>query len=290
MMKSMTGYGRAEGVIGNRKFTVELKSLNSKQFDLNVRMPSIYKEKEIDLRNWLTERILRGKVDVSVFYEAESAEKRVSLNKSLMLAYFQDLKDIAESVGQQQVDYMSLLMRIPDAIKPEREELDENEWSTIMQLIQSAERAFDAYRVQEGNGLSVDFEARIAEILAMEAGLDSLANARIEKIRERIQQNLEEVVEVDKIDRNRFEQELIYYIEKIDVNEERSRLIANCNYFLEILRGPSGQGKKLGFIAQEIGREINTLGSKANDSDMQRIVVQMKDELEKIKEQVLNVL
>jgi uncharacterized protein (TIGR00255 family) len=286
----MTGYGKAEGIVGNRKFTVELRSLNSKQFDLGVRMPSLYKEKEMELRTWLTERVARGKVDLSIYYEAEVAEKRVNLNKSIMMAYYQDLKLIADEIGQKDTDFMSLLMRIPDALKPDREELDAEEWDAVMKLVFSAADMFDSYRNQEGAGLAADFEMRIKEILSMEANLDGLANARIEKIKERINQNLEEVVEVDKIDRNRFEQELIYYIEKIDVAEERSRLIANCNYFLEILASNAGQGKKLGFIAQEIGREINTLGSKANDSDMQRVVVQMKDELEKIKEQLLNVL
>ncbi|MDG1262303.1 MAG: YicC family protein [Flavobacteriales bacterium] len=290
MIKSMTGYGKAEATIGSRKFTVELRSLNSKQFDLNVRMPSVYKEKEMKLRNWLSKEVVRGKADLGIYYDADSSEKRVTLNKALIEAYHTDMKAVAKEIGQDEVDYMSLIMRIPDVLRPEKEELNEEEWGEIMKLIKEANTMFQGYRSQEGDGLQKDFEERIGKIMQLDADLDEAVNARIKRIKDRIRTNLDEVIDPDKVDQNRFEQEVVYYLEKIDVTEERVRLSANCNYFLEILRNGAAQGKKLGFISQEIGREINTLGSKANDSDIQRVVVQMKDELEKIKEQVLNVL
>lgn len=286
----MTGYGKAEATIGSRKFTVELRSLNSKQFDLNVRMPSVYKEKEMKLRNWLSKEVVRGKADLGIYYDADGSEKRVTLNKALIEAYHSDMKAVAKEIGQDEVDYMSLIMRIPDVLRPEKEELNEEEWGEIMKLIKEANTMFQGYRSQEGDGLQKDFEERIGKIMQLDADLDEAVNARIKRIKDRIRTNLDEVIDPDKVDQNRFEQEVVYYLEKIDVTEERVRLAANCNYFLEILRNGAAQGKKLGFISQEIGREINTLGSKANDSDIQRVVVQMKDELEKIKEQVLNVL
>lgn len=290
MIKSMTGYGKAEATIGSRKFTIELRSLNSKQFDLNVRMPSVYKEKEMKLRNWLGNEVVRGKADLGIFYDADSSEKRITLNKALIQAYHEDMREAAAEIGQSDVDYMSLIMRIPDVLRPEKEEMNEEEWGEIMKLIHEANTMFQSYRSQEGDGLQLDFEDRINTIMALDESLNEAVEARIKRIKDRIKSNIDEVIEPDKIDQNRFEQEVVYYLEKIDVTEERVRLAANCNYFLEILRNGDAQGKKLGFIAQEIGREINTLGSKANDSDIQRVVVQMKDELEKIKEQVLNVL
>lgn len=290
MILSMTGYGKAEGTLGNRKFTFEIKSLNSKQLDISVRMPSMYREKELELRTWLTDRILRGKVDVNIFYEAEGGEKRVSLNRPLMEAYAKDLQEVANNLGQTNPDYISALLRIPEVLRPEREEFNENEWSEIMQLARTASGLFDQYRGQEGSGLYTEFKERIEHILKLERDLTPVLEQRVKRIKERLLTNLEELVDPEKIDRNRYEQEVIYYLEKLDVTEERQRLIANCTYFLEIMDGDGYQGKKLGFITQEIGREINTLGSKANDAEIQRSVVIMKDELEKIKEQVLNVL
>ena len=290
MIRSMTGYGKAEGNVGTRKFTVELKSLNSKQLDLNVRMPSLYKEKEMKLRKWLADRVFRGKTDLSIYYEADAAEKRMTINKALISSFHEVLKEVADQIGQQDVDYLSMIMRIPDVLKPEREELNEDEWSQIMKLIEQAFEMFNSYRVQEGAGLEEDFRGRIAKIQELEGGLDDLIEQRIARIKGRISGNLEEFIESEKLDKNRFEQELIYYLEKIDVSEERQRLKSNTDYFLDILTNGNAQGKKLGFISQEIGREINTLGSKANDAEIQRGVIQMKDELEKIKEQVLNVL
>jgi uncharacterized protein (TIGR00255 family) len=287
MIKSLTGYG---GTVGQRKFTIELRSLNSKQLDLNVRMPSVYKEKELELRTFLAGEIKRGKCDLTIYYEAGMEEKKVGLNRSLMESYHADLSEVAENIGQENVDYMSLLMRIPDVFRSEKEEFNEEEWNTIFDLIKQALKMFNDYRSQEGEGLEGDFAQRVNHILTLESELEGPAEQRVIKVKERIRQNLQDFIEKEKIDHNRFEQEVIYYLEKMDVTEERVRLVANCKYFLEILEKGDAQGKKLGFISQEIGREINTLGSKANDSDIQRIVVQMKDELEKVKEQVLNVL
>ncbi len=290
MILSMTGYGKAEGTIGTRKFTVELRSLNSKQFDLNVRMPSMFKEKEMALRTFLAQEVGRGKSDLTIFYEASAEEKKISVNKPLMLSYQKDFQEVAEAFGQENPDYLGAIMRIPDVLRPEKEELNEDEWSQIMELVKTALKGFIGYRTQEGKVLYHDFKSRINTILQLQEELTPLITARVERTKDRIKNNLNEWIEADKIDTNRFEQEMIYYLEKMDVTEELVRLTGNCNYFLEILEDGAMQGKKLGFISQEIGREVNTLGSKANDAEMQRRVVQMKDELEKIKEQILNVL
>ena len=286
----MTGYGKAEGPVGTRKFTVEIRALNSKQLDLNLRMPSMYKEKEMGMRRFLNSALVRGKVDMTIYYESDGAEKKVQVNKSLMASYAEDLKEVAENIGQEQVDYMSLMIRIPEVLRTEREELDENEWKDIYALIKVAVANLQEYRATEGKATEEDFRARIASIEALYEELEGPITQRIQNVKDRIKANLEEFVDQDKIDNNRFEQELIYFLEKLDISEERQRLKSNCDYFKEVLETGEAQGKKLGFISQEIGREINTMGSKANDSDVQRIVVKMKDELEKIKEQVLNVL
>ena len=290
MILSMTGYGKAEGSVGQRKFTIELRSLNSKQFDMNVRMPSVYKEKEMELRSYLNKEVVRGKSDLTVFYEASQTEKKVAINKPLMISYYEDLKEAADEMGQSDVDFVSSIMRIPEVLRPQKEEFNEGEWADIMSLIKEAVKGFVAYRTQEGEVLYHDFKKRILTILELQNSLNQPLADRITKVKDRIKGNLDAVIDPDKIDANRYEQEVIYYLEKMDVTEELVRLEGNCKYFLEILEDGIAQGKKLGFISQEIGREINTLGSKANDADVQRVVVQMKDELEKIKEQILNVL
>lgn len=290
MIKSMTGYGKAEGQAGQKKYTVEMRSLNSKQFDLNVRMPGQFREREMELRNWLTQRILRGKADVNIYFDATSDTPKVTINKNLMMGYYKDLKEVADSIGQPDVDFLSLLIRIPDAMVQERQEMDEEEWNQIFNMIQLAQAAMDEYRSIEGKELEMDFRLRIANILKTLEDIAVPAQLRIERVKARLKSNLEELIDVEKIDTNRFEQELIYYLEKMDITEEQIRLKSNCDHFLRELDQEESQGKKLGFICQEIGREINTIGSKANDADMQRMVVYMKDELEKIKEQVLNVL
>lgn len=289
MLRSMTGFGKTEATIGNKKFTVELRSLNSKQLDLNMRIPSAYREKELELRSWLSEQIQRGKADLLIYYESLEPEKRIAINKPLMLAYYEDLKAFSDEAGVSGGDYLNALMRIPDVLKPESTELDEDEWAALFTLIKDAFHKFDTYRKLEGEKLSREFEQRIAIILANRNALSEPIKVRNQRVREKLRTNLEEVIPVDKIDPNRFEQEIVYYLERLDISEEYQRLETNCAHFNEELSGDS-QGKKLGFISQEIGREINTIGSKANDADMQRLVVIMKDELEKIKEQINNVL
>ncbi len=289
MLRSMTGFGKSEGTIGNKKFTVEVRSLNSKQLDLNMRIPGAYREKELELRSWLSENIQRGKSDLLVYYESLEAEKRMSFNKPLMEAYYQDLKEVAERVGMQGGDFLNALIRIPDVLKPESQELDEEEWGGLFSIIKEAYKKFDAYRKTEGSKMQDEFRMRVKLIMGHREELNEPIKTRNEKVREKLKTSLEELIPLDKIDPNRFEQELIYYLERLDISEEYQRLETNCEHFIEELQGES-QGKKLGFISQEIGREINTIGSKANDADMQRLVVQMKDELEKIKEQISNVL
>ena len=285
----MTGFGKAEGTVGNKKFTVELRALNSKQLDLNIRIPSAYREKELELRSWLSENVQRGKADLLVYYESLEAEKRMSINIPLMLAYYEDLKSFATQANIEGGDYINAIMRIPDVLRPESSEFDEEEWALLFSIIKEAFHRFDSYRVLEGEKLALDFHNRIAIILSTRAALDAPIAARNQRVREKLRNKLEELIPVDKIDPNRFEQELVYYLERLDISEEYQRLDTNCAHFSDELKGES-QGKKLGFISQEIGREVNTIGSKANDADMQRLVVVMKDELEKIKEQINNVL
>lgn len=289
MLRSMTGFGKAEATIGTKKFTVEIRSLNSKQLDLNLRLPSAFREKELELRSWLSENVLRGKADTLIYYESLEAEKRMAINTQLLESYYSDLKAFGDKVGMTNADYLNALMRIPDIMKPEAQELDEEEWKGIFNLVKEAYKKFDGYRTTEGGKLEQDFRNRIQLILELRDQLEAPIAARSVKIREKIKNNLEELIPVDKIDPNRFEQEIIYYLERLDVSEEHQRLTTNCEHFVEELQG-DGQGKKLGFVSQEIGREINTIGSKANDAEMQKIVVKMKDELEKIKEQINNVL
>lgn len=286
----MTGYGRAEGVVGSKKFTVELRSLNSKQLDINLRMPSIYREKEMKLRKQLGAALVRGKVDVTIFYEADANEKKMSINTPLLEHYYNELKGFMDARGETGGDYASALLRIPDVLKPEREEFDEDEWSGVQKLIEEGLEKIQGYRTTEGETIRLDFADHIKTIRDNHTAVIGPMEDRKNRVQDRLRNHLHEVIEPDKVDVNRFEQELIYYLEKLDISEERVRLETNCDHFIEVLDGPESNGKKLGFIAQEIGREINTMGSKANDADIQRNVVQMKDALEKIKEQVLNTL
>lgn len=285
----MTGFGKTEGHVGTRKITVEIKSLNSKQLDLNLRLPSLYRDRELELRSWLGERIARGKCDVFVYYESLDAEKRIAVNKALMEAYFYDFKEVADKVGMPSSDFLNAIIRIPDVLKPEAQEVDDEEWKGVMRVVEEAFRKFDHYRSTEGAKLETDFRQRLDAIEAARINLIEPMQARMQRIREKLTNNLNELIPADKIDPNRFEQELIYYMERLDISEEHQRLKTNLSHFTDELTGEA-QGKKLGFISQEIGREINTIGSKANDADMQKIVVMMKDELEKIKEQINNVL
>jgi uncharacterized protein (TIGR00255 family) len=290
MIHSMTGFGKAEGQIGNKKITVEIRSLNSKNLDLNLRLPSAFREKEGEFRSWLADRIVRGKADVGIYVDYTGVEKKALINRNLLQAYYNDLKETADLMGIGSEDYLAILMRIPDVMRPEREELDETEWTGVMALAHEAFERFDAYRTEEGEKLRTVFIDAVSNIMKQYALLDGPLEERVGRIRQRLQTNLAEVIASEKLDENRLEQEMVYYIEKLDVSEEKQRLKSNCDYFLSVLKGEKAQGRKLGFISQEIGREINTLGSKANDSEIQKMVVMMKDDLEKIKEQILNVL
>ena len=290
MIRSMTGYGKAEGVIGNRKYSVEVRSLNSKQFDLNIRMPSVFREKEMGLRKLLRESVIRGKCDFFLSYEQDPSEAKHEINTKLVQTYITQLEALSEDSGLKGENLLGMAIRMPDALQSPQEQLDDDVWSGIEKLIITALDAFNTFRETEGAATLEDFNNRIKIIRHESINLDPLLDERLARIKSRIKTNLSEAIDRSKIDENRFEQEVIFYIEKTDVSEERTRLKAHCDHFDEILADGIGQGKKLGFIAQEIGREINTLGSKANDADIQRLVVQMKDELEKIKEQVLNIL
>ena len=286
----MTGFGKAVNELENKKIVVEIRSLNSKQMDLSLRMPGAYKEKELELRSAISKEVERGRADVSVYIESATGEKNYAINKALAASYYNDLKLLAENIGVNGTDFMSIIMKMPDVLKNERPEPDKNEWEIIAATVNEAIKAFNIYRITEGEVLGKDISERVNIILALLKEIESVEAKRIPSVRERIQKNLHEFIEKDTIDRNRFEQELIYYLEKIDITEEKVRLRMHCNYFLETLKSNDSEGRKLGFITQEIGREINTIGSKANDADMQKMVVQMKDELEKMKEQLLNVL
>jgi len=297
MIQSMTGYGKATATIGSRRYVAELRSLNGKQLDLNIRMPQAFRENEMKLRKSLAAAVVRGKSDLTLFYESDAMDQR-ELNGPLIRHYLDQLESISVERGYDKNSFgggkdgwlMGRVMRMPDTIQQSKDEFEESEWTSLVELIQEATEHFIAFRSQEGATMEMDLRQRVQSILTLESELDPLLTARIERVRSRIQSNFDEIKERGRLDENRFEQEVLFYIEKMDVSEERVRLKAHCQYFLDMLDAEVGQGKKLGFIAQEMGREINTLGSKANDAEIQRFVVQMKDELEKIKEQVLNVL
>lgn len=288
MIQSMTGYGKSVLQLPTKKVTIEIKSLNSKNLDLNTRIPSYYKEKELPVRKKLASSLVRGKVDFSIFVEMTADETSTSINKEVVKEYVQQLRNILFIGSEDDVELLKMAVKMPDALKTEREELDENEWKEIDTHIDIAIKEIVQYRSDEAASLEEDFKERIANIkLALEE-IKKLDGDRVEHVKARLQKALTELkVEIDE---NRFEQELIYYLEKLDINEEKVRLANHLEYFLETLASPDSNGKKLGFVVQEIGREVNTTGSKANYAPMQKLVIQMKDELEKIKEQILNVL
>ncbi|MBN8695392.1 MAG: YicC family protein [Bacteroidetes bacterium] len=287
----MTGFGKAVNEIPGKKITVEIRSLNSKQLDLNLRIPYLYKEKELELRTELSKQLERGKVDVSVYTESTQETAPTTLNKNLAKAYYNELRSLSQELNEKEENLLSLVVKMPDVLKAEKEtvELDEAEWNQVKEAVNKAIEAFQKFRDDEGKTLEKEFQNRIGIIGKLLNEVLSLDNARIDNIKKRIKNNLEEVIDINKIDQNRFEQELIYYIEKLDITEEKLRLKTHLDYFNETMKEPAS-GRKLGFISQEIGREINTIGSKANDAGIQKLVVQMKDELEKVKEQLLNVL
>jgi len=290
-MKSMTGFGKAEYLNDKRKFTVEIRALNSKQTDLTIKTPNAWKNRELEIRNELINHLQRGKIELYVAVEDEVGEMATQFNENVINGYYQQLANIA---AQNNIplppDILNTIVQMPDALKLERREPDENEWQILLEGIHHALNQANNFREQEGIALKKDISNRIKLIESHVIEIEEFEPQRIEFIKNRLRQNLLDCVGENLIDHNRFEQELIYYLEKIDINEEKVRLRNHCSYFVSTMNEGDGIGKKLGFIAQEMGREINTIGSKANNADMQIIVIQMKNELEKIKEQILNVL
>ena len=290
MIQSMTGYGKTVVAYKGKKINVEVKSLNSKQLDLTTRIAPIYREKEMEVRQMVAEVLVRGKVDFSIWVEKDETTVAAPVNMELMEGYYRQLQGFAEKHGMTGIDWMQTLMRMPDVMsKNEVEVLEDDEWAQVRQGVSDALQHLVDFRTQEGAALEKKFAEKIANIGRLLVEVEPFEKERVNNIRERIQTALEQYLKVD-YDKNRFEQELIFYIEKLDISEEKQRLANHLQYFISTLEGKPGQGKKLGFIAQEMGREINTLGSKSNQAEMQKIVVQMKDELEQIKEQVLNVM
>ncbi|MGE5944843.1 MAG: YicC/YloC family endoribonuclease [Flavobacteriales bacterium] len=285
MIYSMTGYGKSVLQLPTKKITIELKSLNSKSLDLNTRMPSIYREKELDIRKILADSLERGKIDFSIFIEVTAEDTSTQINVPVVKQYINQLKKVVDG---DELELLKMAVRFPDALNTVREEIDEAEWKAIQSEIIKGIEALNNYRLNEGKVLEKDFNNRIGFISDLLDKVIAMDPARIEGVRERLLKGVEELK--DKYDENRFEQELVYYIEKFDITEEKVRLKNHLNYFIESIDSVDSNGKKLGFISQEMGREINTIGSKSNYAPMQQLVVQMKDELEKIKEQLLNVL
>ena len=288
MIQSMTGYGKAVLQLPTKKVTIEIKSLNSKNLDLNVRIPSYYKEKELAVRKKLASALVRGKIDFSIYVEMTSDETSTKVNKSVVKQYVAQLRSTLNIDSVEDVELLKMAIRMPDALATEREELDENEWTLINKNIDIAITEIVQYRIDEAASLEVDFRERIANINTYLDEVKALDSDRIENVKTRLKKAIDDL-KVD-TDENRFEQELIYYLEKLDINEEKVRLANHLDYFLQTLASEDSNGKKLGFIVQEMGREINTTGSKANYAPMQKAVIQMKNELEQIKEQILNVL
>jgi len=289
MIQSMTGFGRATLVLPKKKITVEAKSLNSKQVDINTRIPSFYKEKELDVRSYLSSTLRRGKIELAIFVENTSADSQHKINQELVTTYMTSLQEVG--AGNVQIgELLSMAMRLPDAMKVEHQDFDKDEWLAVMNVVKEAVAALVDFRKTEGLSLEKDIKAQIATIERLHNEVPKYEQERINTIKSRISAKLTDVLQSVDFDRDRLEQEMIYFIEKLDVSEEKVRLKNHCSYFIETMNSEESNGKKLGFISQELGREINTMGSKANHTEIQKLVVQMKDALEKIKEQTLNVL
>ena len=282
----MTGFGKATLQLPTKKITIEVKSLNSKGLDLNVRMPSLYREMELGLRNLIASKLERGKIDFSIYIESTAEQTSTRVNVPIVKAYINQLREVYADADE--TELMKMAVRMPDTMKVEREEIDESEWATIQNVIEEALQNILNFRKDEGESLEKEFQLRIGNIRQFMNEALALDPERVQAIKERLQTAIAEL-QVN-VDENRFEQELIYYLEKLDITEEKVRLTNHLDYFLDTIKGTEANGRKLGFITQEMGREINTMGSKSNHAQMQKLVVQMKDELEKIKEQVLNVL
>ena len=287
MIKSMTGFGKATISLNGKKISVEARSVNSKGLDTNFRLPNIYREKETELRNLLSEKLKRGKIDISISTESAEKENNILLNKSVAKAHYKELKSLCKDLKIADTEMLLAILRMPDVFKTEKEELNDKEWKQITDSIVKAVSELDKFRMAEGTSLEKDLRNRIGAITQLLGNVEEMDKERIPNVKEKIRKQVAEMT--DKIDHNRFEQEIIYYAEKLDITEEKVRLKTHSDYFLKTMNEEEC-GRKLNFISQEIGREINTIGSKANDAGIQKIVVQMKDELEKIKEQLNNVL
>ena len=287
----MTGFGRAEFEVNNKKFTIEIKSLNSKLVDINTRIPAIYREKDIQIRKELSDKLERGKIDFNIYVESLGDESNSKINEPILKSYFKQLSKISADLNLA-TDHSTLqaALRLPDVVKTEYQTLDEEEWDIIIRNIRNAIADIDKFRVQEGDALKIDILNSIELIQSLLVQIEPFESLRIESLRTRLTENLDKLSLNGNVDKNRFEQELIFYLEKLDINEEKVRLSNHCEYFMDTVAEPVPTGKKLAFISQEIGREINTIGSKANNTEIQRIVVQMKYYLERVKEQLLNVL
>ncbi|MCB0396603.1 MAG: YicC family protein [Flavobacteriales bacterium] len=290
MIKSMTGFGKAVCNLQGKSVHIEIKSLNSRQLDLNIRTPGMLRDKEPEIRNEIAKWLQRGKVDLNIFVETAAASRTQTLNQKVIQSYHQELKELAISLGEENIDIMPMVMRFPDVIQNEKSEPDENEWFQILNGLKKAIAMLDDFRLREGKSIEEDFYNRTLTIKRLLNNIEGPERTRVPTVGDRIKQQLKNLENSDAVDMNRFEQELIYYLEKMDITEEKTRLKIHCDYFLETLQSNESSGKKLNFISQEIGREVNTIGSKANHAEIQKIVVQMKEELEKIKEQVANIL
>jgi len=287
----MTGYGKSVLETPQKKISVEIRSLNSKQADLNTKVPWLYKEKEIEIRNLLSKKLERGKIDLFISFDIMDDELMPVINKASVKNYYRQLSEVSSELGiDTGVEALSIIMRLPEALKSEKPELTDEEWKMALKMIEDALKLVDNYRIEEGKALAKDLSASVNKILAFLEDIAPYEAERIAKVREKLTASLNDTIGSENVDMNRFEQEIIFYLEKLDINEEKVRLRKHCDYFIETMNGKDSNGKMLSFIAQEMGREINTIGSKANDASIQKIVVMMKDELEKIKEQVLNVL
>jgi uncharacterized protein (TIGR00255 family) len=289
MIKSMTGFGKATVELPGKKITVEVKSLNSKQLDASIKMPSAYKDKELEIRSEITKILERGKIDFYLNVEISGDQSNYTINKPLVIHYYNELKALSEEIGET-LELLPLALKMPDVLKTLREDIDEDEWNHVLIAVDDALKQADNFRIEEGELLAKDFEFRIGLIRQYSIDVIPFEKARIPLVRERLMRDIADLSDSSKFDPNRIEQELIYYIEKLDITEEKVRLAKHIDYFLATIKEDGSQGKKLGFITQELGREINTMGSKANDADIQKLVVMMKDELEKIKEQLMNIL
>lgn len=291
MIRSMTGFGKTEFEVGNKKITLEIKSLNSKQLDINTRIPAMYREKDIEIRRMISEMLTRGKVDFALYLDNLGTESTSRINVPIVKDYYAQLKALHLELGLEvNGTVMDTILRMPETVKMVYDELDETEWLVVRENLAKSLEDLNRFRDQEGLALKTDIEANVANVLDLLQQVEPFERQRMETVKAKIMDSLEALQLNGSVDKNRFEQELIYYLEKLDINEEKVRLANHCSYFTETMGENEPSGRKLGFIAQEIGREINTIGSKANESGLQRIVVQMKDSLEKIKEQVLNVL